>query len=148
MWNRNSLKRYVVFSGIGCLLLAGCGAGGSDVTLYDVSGTVSYNGKPVPFGSVLFIADADEGNTGPQGVAEINDGKFNTAQAGRGVVGGAYKVIIKGRSVQGSAEDDEGQSPAPLFAAYQTAVVFPEENTVQEFEVVGRRSKPGATFEE
>lgn len=145
----NSLKRcMVVFIGVGCLLSAGCGAGGSDVTLYDVSGTVSYNGKPVPFGSVLFLADADEGNTGPQGVAEIHDGKFNTAQAGRGVVGGAYKVIVKGRSVRASAEDDEGQEAAPLFVDYQTAAVFPEENTVQNFEVPERRSKPGATLEE
>ncbi|WP_198000393.1 hypothetical protein [Gimesia alba] len=138
----------VVFSGIGCLLLAGCSAGSSDVTLYDVSGTVSYNGKPVPFGSVLFIADADEGNAGPQGVAEINDGKFNTAEAGRGVVGGAYKVIIKGRSVRASAEDDEGQGAEPLFADYQTAVVFPEENTEQKFEVPERQSKPGVILEE
>lgn len=118
------------------------------MTLYNVSGTVQYDGKPVPFGSVLFIADADEGNAGPQGIAQINDGKFNTAEAGRGVVGGAYKVIIKGRSVRAAEEDDEGQGAEPLFNDYQTTVVFPAEDSVQTFDVPEQQSKPVVTLEE
>lgn len=142
MRNSKKLKRFtILIGGLCCLLSQSCGSNGTSPNLYDVSGTVTHDGKPVPYGSILFVADADDGNTGPQGVAEINDGKFNTAMAGRGVVGGAYKVIIKGRSEQASAEDDEGQGPAPLFADYQTAVVFPEENSVQKFEVLERHSQ-------
>ena len=126
---------------LGLLMLAGCGGSGDKITLYDVSGTVSYNGEPVPFGSVLFLADADEGNAGPQGVAEIEDGKFDTSVAGRGVVGGAYKVIIQGRKEQSSADDDEGAVVPPLFTDYTTSIVFPEENSVQTFEVPAQTSR-------
>lgn len=118
-----------------CMLGQSCGSGGSGVKLYDVSGTVTYDGKPIPYGSILFIADADEGNSGPQGVATIEDGKFDTANAGRGVVGGAYTVIIKGRSVQGSQQDDEGEADPPLFSDYKTTASFPKENSIQKFDV-------------
>lgn len=131
----------ILLGGMLCMLSQSCGAGGSGETLYDVSGTVTYAGKPVPYGSILFVADAEEGNTGPQGVAKIEDGKFDTANAGRGVVGGAYTVIIKGRSTQGSQEDDEGGLNSPLFSDFKTKASFPKENSVQKFDVPEKSSR-------
>ncbi len=131
----------ILLTGLVCLLSQSCGGGGSSKKLFDVSGSVTFAGKPVPYGSVLFVADADEGNSGPQGVATIENGKFNTAEAGRGVVGGAYTVIIKGRSQQSTDDEDEGHADPPLFMDYQTAVEFPLENTVQEFEVPEKREQ-------
>ena len=142
MFHLNVSKLTVMLlGGLCCLLNQSCGSNGRSETLYDVSGTVTYAGKPVPYGSVLFVADADEGNTGPQGVAAIEDGKFDTAKAGRGVVGGAYTVIIKGRSTQSSQEEDEGGADPPLFSDFQTTAVFPQENSVQKFEVPENRTQ-------
>lgn len=131
----------LLFGGLCCLLSQSCGSGGGSEKLYHVSGTVTFAGKPVPYGSVLFVADAEEGNTGPQGVATIEDGKFDTAKAGRGVVGGAYTVIIKGRSTQSSQEDDEGAGNPPLFSDFQMTALFPEENSIQKFEVPEKRTR-------
>ncbi len=131
----------ILLTSLGCLLSQSCGAGGSSTKLFDVSGSVTHAGKPVPYGSILFVADTAEGNSGPQGVATIENGKFNTAEAGRGVVGGAYTVIIKGRSQQSTDEGDEGKTDPPLFMDFQTAVEFPLENTVQEFEVPEKREQ-------
>ena len=142
MFHSNVSKLAVMlFGGLSCLLSQSCGSSGGSETLYDVSGTVTFAGKPVPYGSVLFVADAEEGNSGPQGVATIEDGKFDTANAGRGVVGGAYTVIIKGRSTQSSQEDDEGAGDPPLFSDYRLTALFPEENSIQKFEVPEKRTK-------
>src|SRR5690606_14257145 len=67
-------------------LLVGCGGGGP--ALYDVSGAVTLDGKPVPFGRITFTPDLSKGNSGGPGYAGIVDGKFTTASAtGRGVIG-------------------------------------------------------------
>ena len=73
------------------ILAAGCS---SEDTLYDVSGTVTFAGKPVPKGLIFFDPDASKGGTGGQGFANILDGKYTTAGKGKGVRGGAYIVRI------------------------------------------------------
>ncbi len=132
-----------LFCGMGCLLSQSCGSSEEGAKLYDVSGTVTYGGKPVPYGSILFVADVTEGNTAPQGVASIEDGKFDTAKGGRGVIGGTYTVTIKGRTTEFPPEedDDEGAGDPPLFSDFQTTVLFPEENSIQEFEVLDKRTE-------
>ena len=59
-------------------------------TLYEVSGTVLYEGKPVPMGQIRFNPDGD----GTQGFATIRDGKYTTTVEGRGVVGGSHTIQI------------------------------------------------------
>ena len=63
-------------------LVAGCAK--SEERLYTVSGTVTFNGKPVPMGLVFFDPDTSKGNSGRQGFANIQGGKFTTAQGVRG----------------------------------------------------------------
>jgi hypothetical protein len=45
---------------------------------------VTYDGKPVPGGRILFTPD--RGNPGPASVAEITDGKYRT-RSEKGVIG-------------------------------------------------------------
>ena len=58
-------------------LLAGCG-GPPGPPRYRVRGTVTCGGRPVPAGEVLFSPDGRRGNKGPQGIAIIKDGRYDT----------------------------------------------------------------------
>jgi hypothetical protein len=69
-------------------LAAGCGASGTA----DVSGTVSYDGKPIERGSITFIPA--DGNAATAG-AQIENGKYAAAK----VPTGTAKVVISGAKV-------------------------------------------------
>ncbi len=95
--NRSARQCKLLVLGAGLALTAmGCGSGNRNV--YHVSGTVSFDGRPVPAGFVLFDPDVSAGNDGTQGFAEIKDGRFDTSRRGRGITGGAYVVQLRGNT--------------------------------------------------
>jgi hypothetical protein len=79
--------------------------------LYRVWGTVTYGGKPIPKGLIFFDPQAD----GPQGFANIVDGKYDTSQQGKGVRGGAYDVRVNGFTGIEAPEAPFGQALFPEF---------------------------------
>ena len=106
------------------VVLTGCDG---EEKLYDVSGTVTFGGKPVPKGAIHFDPDASKGGTGQAGFANILDGKYDTADMGKGVRGGAYIVRINafdgkeaGEAPWGQALFPEHTEPHELQAAKQT----------------------------
>jgi hypothetical protein len=113
---------------VACAFALGCG--GSD--RHDVSGTVSFNGQPVPAGRIFFTPDASQGNKGNQGYADIKDGRYDTSQGGRGAPGGPVIVRIVGADGQASENAPLGK---PLFNEYQTKAELPEESAEQNFNV-------------
>jgi hypothetical protein len=115
------------------LVIAGCG-GDKDTgpERYGVSGTVTFDGKPVPHGTIIFSPDSSKQNSGPQGMAEINDGAFDTAKDGRGMVGGPHLVTISGLERAPTGADD---APRPLFVEHTTKVDLPKEPSTQTFDV-------------
>jgi hypothetical protein len=75
-----------------CAAIAGCNGD----SLYDVKGTVSIGGEPVPAGVIWFDPHIAKANTnGPQDYAQIKDGKFDTRQNGRGVKPGLYTIRVE-----------------------------------------------------
>ncbi len=70
------------------LLLAGCNSRGT------VSGTVTYQGKPVPSGNVLFVPEH-----GPTVSAVIDDGKYTAEK----VPAGPAKVAVTSAGVEVSS---------------------------------------------
>ena len=106
------------------MLIAACvGCSSSDVTRYDVSGTVTFDGQPVPSGSITF--QPATGNEGPGGIANIKDGKYDTAKEGKGPTGGPHHVTISG--YDGNADPgNELPLGRPLFDAYRTEVDLPK----------------------
>lgn len=74
-----------------CLALAGCGSGGP--VMGRVSGTVTYQGKPLPKGTVTFIPTD---STRPSATGTINNGAYTlqTTEPGDGAVVGGYKVAV------------------------------------------------------
>ena len=110
--------------------LVGCGEAGP--ARYDVSGTVSYQGKPLPAGLIMFDPDITKGNDGPQGFAHIKDGRYNTAETESGPVGGPHIVRIQGFDGVAGQELPMGR---PLFTDYQTPADIPAETSTLDFEV-------------
>lgn len=95
---RSSRWRSRVASGclaVSVLLLGGCG-GGTDENVVHVSGTVTCDGKPLPLGMIVFEPDPAKGNTGPQGHADIKDGRFDTRLSKKGAAIGPQIVRITG----------------------------------------------------
>ncbi|QEG39783.1 hypothetical protein UC8_17810 [Roseimaritima ulvae] len=94
------------------LLLLGCG--GSDVQRYRASGAVTYQGKPVSQGTIMFEPDTSKGNSGAAGMAMIIDGQYDTeAEGGKGISGGPQIVSIQGF---------DGVDPNPEYAPYGSPI--------------------------
>jgi len=74
------------------MILAGC-SGERGPARHRVSGTVTFAGQSVPFGEVLFTPDSGKGNSGPQGIADIKDGKYDTAGSRAPGIGGGPMIV-------------------------------------------------------
>ncbi len=99
------------------------GCGGSSLKLLDLHGKVTFAGTPVKYGVIEFVADSNEGQSGPAGSAEIVDGTYSTSQTGRGVVPGAYLVRITAleeRPQPGSEDETQvTESKPPIVDGYE-----------------------------
>src|SRR5206468_6626683 len=73
-------------------------AGWGGERVYNISGTVTYQGKPVPVRNIVFKPDTSAGNKGAAAFAKIKDGHYDTSLGdSRGTVGGPHLVRIQGR---------------------------------------------------
>lgn len=124
-----------------CLLLT-CGCGEKGTRRYHVAGKVTFEGKPVPAGTMIFSPDLAKGNDGLQGYAEIRDGYFDTRRSGKGGPGGAVVVRIEGFDGKPIEDYPFGK---PIFAAFQVEVELPRQDATKDFEVpaaAGAKSRP------
>src|SRR5262245_61617965 len=101
------------------ICLTGCGP---PPTRFDLCGTVTYKGKPVPAGLVVINPDLSQGNDGPQGMAEIKDGKYDTSLLAKGAPSGAVILMIDGFEGGGSADAPQGKA---LFIGYKLSLALP-----------------------
>jgi hypothetical protein len=109
-------------------LLSGCGG----EKIYHLSGTVTFKGKPVPTGHIVFEPDASAGNSGGPAFAKIKDGHYDTSIEGHGTLGGPHLVLIHGRDGIPRGELLNG---LPLFPDYSTTADLPKKKARQDFEV-------------
>ena len=118
---------------LGLLICSAIGCGDrSAVKTYRVSGRATFGGKPIPYGHVVFAPDASRGNQGPGSVAIIKDGRYETF-AGKGVVGGPYRVAISGQNAAPHVLPDD--QLGELFAPYETTADLPHGNSEHDFDV-------------
>ena len=82
------------------VLLAGCGPRGPKTA--PVKGTITYQGKPVPYGTIMFQPE-----DGPAATSNISNGSYDlkTFRPGDGAVLGSHKVTVI------SLEDQSGRLP-------------------------------------
>ncbi len=136
----NWSSRAVVRQGVAALLVSGLVGCGGDAG-YHVSGTVTFDGKPIPAGKIYFTPDNSKGNSGATGYATIENGAYNTsAEGGKPIVGGPTIVGIEGadpsvETDQNSADTSGEVTIKSLFPYYTTTAELPEEDVVQDFDV-------------
>ncbi len=111
------------------LLCTGCGGDGK----HTVSGSVTYQGNPVPAGEIRFTPN--KGNKGPIVLVKIKDGRFETPKD-KGIVGGAYQLRVTGYGSAGNSKDptapDFGRQ---LFPIYREDLEFPREDHEHNIEI-------------
>jgi hypothetical protein len=115
--------------------LAAWGCSGEE-KLYDISGTITYQGQPVAKGLIFF----DPVDGGPQGFATIENGKYDTSatQQGRGIRGGKYNVRINGFDGQVGPDAPFG---AALFPEHHFQVELPAQNQTFDYDVPASKTK-------
>ena len=124
--NRLSVLFAIVASLTFCV---GCGDDGK----YTVSGTVTFEGQPVPSGEIRFTPD--NGNKGPMVLTRIKDGKYETPKD-KGLVGGSYQLRVSSYGAAGNANDPTAPDfGKPLFKPYRQDVEFPKEDFEHNIEI-------------
>jgi hypothetical protein len=111
------------------LFLTACG---QPSNRFDLSGTVTFKGRPVPAGVIVINPDLSKGNDGPQGFAEIRDGRFDTRTLAKGAPSGAVVLVIDGFDGKAQPEAPYGQ---PLFVGHKVWVELPKEPTEKNIDV-------------
>lgn len=119
------------------LLSAYLGCGNSEADRYHLSGTVTHEGQPVAFGSIVFQPDQSQGNSGAYATASIKDGKFNTRSGGKGTVGGPHLVMIEAFDGQ-DINDDFAPYGKSLGESYQRRFDLPSEASTLDIELTDR----------
>lgn len=109
------------------LLAVGCRE--NEPQRFAVSGRIAWNGAPVPAGTITFTPNASKGSSGPQGVASIHAGQYDTRTAGgRGAIGGQQIITISG--FDGGPPQEAMPLGKRLFPQYQIEAELPKEATV------------------
>lgn len=120
----------LAFSLTAACVAPGCG-GSSGPERYPLQGAVTYDGQPVPGGSIEFEPDGSKGNRGPAGYATIENGRYATLPE-KGIVGGPHVVRITGTDGKATGESPYG---TPLFPQYKTTADLPREAGSHDFNV-------------
>ena len=109
--------------------LVGCGKRGSDA-LYEISGSVTFAGRPVPGGRIVFEPDEARGASGMVSIGDIANGSYRTRPQ-RGFGGGPCRVTIYG--TDGTVPTEEKDTS--LFPPWQTTLDLPREACRRDFDV-------------
>lgn len=127
----------------GLALALGCSGKSDEPVRYPITGTVTFDGAPIPVGEIFLQPDSDAGNSGPASSADILDSKYSLPKE-FGVLGGPYIVRITGYS--NSSENSAGPLTlrgAPMFKDYSTKVDIPRDKKIeQNFDVPNPKKKP------
>jgi hypothetical protein len=98
----------------------------------DVWGTVKFKNQPVPAGLIVMNPDLSKGNDGPQGLAEIRDGRFDTRQLDKGAPSGPVVFLIDGFDGVRQGDSSNGK---PLFIGYKMQLELPKEASEKNIDV-------------
>lgn len=109
--------------------LVGCG-GRNPAGLYEISGSVTFAGQPVPGGRIVFEPNEARGASGMVSIGDIANGSYRTRPR-RGFGGGPCRVTIYG--TDGTVPTEEKDTS--LFAPWQTTIDLPREACRRDFDV-------------
>ncbi|QDU10435.1 hypothetical protein [Gimesia aquarii] len=104
--------------GLSFLFLSACGENG--VERHEVSGTATFDGQPIVFGTIQFIPKLDNEKEAPTGSATIENGKYHTDE-GQGIVSGPHEIRVTAypsKLVDSEDETAEVETVEPIFVGY------------------------------
>jgi len=122
-----SARAVLLVAGVSTLAaLAGCSPKGPQ--RYDHWGTITFQNKPIPAGIIYFDPDLAAPNDGPQGLAIIKDGKFDTRE--RPDSGpGAGKYILRVDAADGIAAPEAPVGKMMFTTQVLIKIDLPEEDS-------------------
>lgn len=115
----------------------GCNFGNDSLERYELSGAVTYDGKPIPYGEISFAPDTAKGNSGPGAVATILEGAYHVTGE-KGLIGGPHVITVTGYTgVPDNAAVMAGTAsqPKPLFAPFSTSDDLPRGDATHDVEI-------------
>ena len=108
---------------------------------YDLTGTITYAGKPVSAGYILFAPDKSKGNDGPGADAEIKDGVYRT-RPGKGTIGGPHTATVSGFDGKPPQQDPVvNPMGTPLFTNVPIAVDLPRQTATHDLVIPVQKGK-------
>jgi hypothetical protein len=117
---------------LAAFLVAFCSCSEKPSGRVDVWGTVQFKNQPVPAGLIVMNPDLSKGNDGPQGMAEIRNGRFDTRQLDKGAPSGPVIFMIDGFDGVAQGESPTGK---PLFLGYKVQLDLPKQPSEQNIDV-------------
>ena len=127
---RSATIRFALSLVLALAFFSACGP--DEEKLYRVSGSVTFENKPIPKGLIFFDPQAD----GPQGFANIVDGSYDTSEQGKGIRGGAYNIRVNGFDGREANEAPFGQ---PLFPEYTGTKELPAADSTFDLNITRSR---------
>jgi len=121
--------RCIVLTGwaIVAAIFGGCGGGDRGPERVVVSGTVTYNGKPVSEGMIRFVPD--EKSPVPSAGAPITDGKYKVDGHG-GVPIGTFQIQIEAFRIPATPLANRARAMPPIGGAAERQQYLPEKYNV------------------
>jgi hypothetical protein len=115
------------------LVVIGCNPDG--LKRYQVSGTVTFDGQPIAEGEIRFSPDNTKGNTGPQGYAAIQNGKFTTLKETGVIAGSMYATVTAVDPIKGEEKNDGSSSRKIIFENWNYAFEMPAKSHVLDLKI-------------
>lgn len=134
---------YPLTRSLALTLIVGCG--GDGLVRHQVSGTVTFKGNKVEYGTMIFEPEASVGTIAPTGFARIENGNYKTDRE-ESPIAGTYRVRVMGfdkSKMKKDAAPGEIIDTPSLFPEYQAQLEIPPPGGRFDIEVPVNRAAGG-----
>ena len=141
---RNVFLRRAGVALVAVAIVLASGGCGRDTERLPLAGTVSWQGRPIQNGSIVFVPTA--GHRGPKIGAKIVDGGYEI-EAHRGATPGAYRVEVRSEAGEYPHSPTDAQPRARKVAPRLLLIIPPEYNAQSRVTVAVSAERTTFNFE-
>jgi hypothetical protein len=124
-----------------CFIITAIGCTPAGPKRYQVSGTVTFDGQPVTEGEIRFSPDNTKGNTGPQGYAAIENGKFKTLKETGIITGPMFATVTAVGPAVTDDKNDGSSSRKIIFENWNHSFEMPAKPYVLDLNITKENLK-------